>query len=678
MATNVTLEHPITHNTYVDPWGSGNDSAGTVTHENNASDGDWNTFAQVTSNGSGSQAITWHSEDEWVIPVGIDTVWLNLKFEGPNPYVYKGHQGVLLWDRVGDPYLESSWLLVWGNESNPPEGILETSIAIPAQYISNLGEITTRVRLWQKHSTGSWSRLYETSLTYVPEPPCEKIIYSRDGDIYVANTDGSDETQITNESDSDMMPSISPDGTTIAFSRDSNLYLMDYDGTNQRLLVSKSAIGNNNVHNSDWTLDGEWIYFSAVSGCCSGGLYKVRPDGTGLALVKSGYVSAGLDIRGTFGDKVIFSQRRNSLSYSQNVRITDLDGGNEEHVTGGGLSEGSATFGTCWSPDGQRFAYNYGHQYIYVANYPAPYNPVLVKTFGSWTSHSLEWLNNDTLIWIDAYDSGPMHTINVDTLVEGDLGINGGQPYVGQICEPAVSDYDGDGIPDEEDSDDDNDGFNDWLEELIGTDPVDEDSIPDLDDIEETTISIVENLALKAGVEKSFINKVEKLRQVADDIIESSNQAIALMKVINALYNSERISFDDLHTLKSLVIKFLPLREGVYSYEIEDGYIYHQFIFNEEQMIEMAESPFKAQPYANYMIDTIWTLSDGMGSNLGKFVGRFTLAFKTSSMARSALQEVPPWDEMGIEIRSRTDEEGKWALEFLDDVAGIWKKLTGK
>ncbi|MHC4866595.1 MAG: TolB family protein [Planctomycetota bacterium] len=256
------------------------------------------------------------------------------------------------------------------------------------------------------------------------------ILYDRDGNVFVANIDGSEETQLTSGPTNDIMPSISPDGTTIAFSRAYDLYLMDPNGASQRLLVSSSSVGNN-VHDSDWTLDGQWIYFNAVSGCCSGGLYKVRPDGTGVTQVKSGYVSGRISIRDSIGDRVIFNQRRSGLSYSQNVRITDLDGGSEEQVTGGSQSEGTATFGPCWSPDGQRFAYNCGHQHIYVADYPGPYNPVEVKTFGTWQSHSLEWLNNDTLIWIDAYDAGPMHTINVDTLAETDLGINGQNPYVG-------------------------------------------------------------------------------------------------------------------------------------------------------------------------------------------------------------------------------------------------------
>jgi len=237
------------------------------------------------------------------------------------------------------------------------------------------------------------------------------------------------------------------------------------------------------------------------------------------------------------------------------------------------------------------------------------------------------------------------------------------------------SDTDDDGIPDEEDADDDNDGFSDWLEEIIGTDPLDEDDVPDLDDIEGTTVSIVESLALKSGVEKNLIDKIEDLVTDVDNLVQRTNDVMALLDEIEALYKSGRISFEDLATLESLVMKLLPFREPIY-YECipEDGYLIHRFEFNEEQMIEMAESAFKAQPYANWMIDKVMTIADGMGADLGKLIGRFTLAFSSSSMARASLDEGS--ETMGIEIRSLASEEGKWALEFADDVAGIWKKLA--
>ena len=171
VVASVTIEQPNAHQTYVDPWGAGATS-GTVIGEPNESDTDWNTYTQVTSDGNRNFSIVWHSEDEWAIPTDSTAVWLNLKIEAPESYVSQGHQSVLLWDRVGDRSLEGSWDSFHVPEIQPLEGMLETSFTVPDLnlYISATGEITTRVQLWQKLDTGSWSRLYETSLTYVPEP----------------------------------------------------------------------------------------------------------------------------------------------------------------------------------------------------------------------------------------------------------------------------------------------------------------------------------------------------------------------------------------------------------------------------------------------------------------------------------------------------------------------------
>ncbi len=57
-------------------------------------------------------------------------------------------------------------------------------------------------------------------------------------EIYLMNTDGSEQTRITNNSADDWVPCFSPDGTKIAFTseRDGNseIYVMDADGNNQR------------------------------------------------------------------------------------------------------------------------------------------------------------------------------------------------------------------------------------------------------------------------------------------------------------------------------------------------------------------------------------------------------------------------------------------------------------
>ena len=121
---------------------------------------------------------------------------------------------------------------------------------------------------------------------------------------------------------------------------------------------------------------------------------------------------------------------------------------------------------------------------------------------------------------------------------------------------------------------------------------------------------------------------------------------------------------------------------GAYTHESKsvtmDGkrYILHRFVFNKAEIDEIAGSYRKAQGYSNGMVQTIWKLRDGSGANLGKFVGRVALGDRLYRMAKESKKD--GWKEMGIQIRSRNDKEGKWALEFLDEVAKQWKKLVGK
>jgi hypothetical protein len=107
----------------------------------------------------------------------------------------------------------------------------------------------------------------------------------------------------------------------------------------------------------------------------------------------------------------------------------------------------------------------------------------------------------------------------------------------------------------------------------------------------------------------------------------------------------------------------------------ERPYLIHRFKFNEEEIDIIASSYRKAQGYANGMIDCIWDMAKGEGSDLGKFVGRVYLGDWLYRTAKDAQENGD--DEMWVKIRSRADEEGKWALEFLDWLAGVWKDLSG-
>jgi len=82
------------------------------------------------------------------------------------------------------------------------------------------------------------------------EPEGTKIAFvsHRDGnmEIYVMNADGSNLTNLTNNSAYDYAPCFSPDGTKIAFAseldgNDAEIYVMNADGSNLTRLTNNSA-----------------------------------------------------------------------------------------------------------------------------------------------------------------------------------------------------------------------------------------------------------------------------------------------------------------------------------------------------------------------------------------------------------------------------------------------------
>src|SRR5688572_13087879 len=74
-----------------------------------------------------------------------------------------------------------------------------------------------------------------------------KIAFSKvsgnNWDLYVMNSDGTEQTRLTNNPESDFNPDWSPDGTRIAFERDERdvhkpkIYVMNADGSGQTMLT---------------------------------------------------------------------------------------------------------------------------------------------------------------------------------------------------------------------------------------------------------------------------------------------------------------------------------------------------------------------------------------------------------------------------------------------------------
>ena len=173
----------------------------------------------------------------------------------------------------------------------------------------------------------------------------------RDGDfeIYVMNVDGSELTQLTDNSASDEYPTWSPDGSQIAFTSnrdgDYNIYLMNADGSNQRRLTQNPNYDGDPM----WSPDGKRIAFSFDEGDNDIEVYFINVDGTSVERFTD-----------TIGRNILpaFSPDGTRLAYTGNrylgwnVYVTNLDKTNDVRVTDG--------HGACrqdWSPDSKKLAY---------------------------------------------------------------------------------------------------------------------------------------------------------------------------------------------------------------------------------------------------------------------------------------------------------------------------------
>ncbi|WP_448564888.1 TolB family protein [Thalassotalea ganghwensis] len=103
--------------------------------------------------------------------------------------------------------------------------------------------------------------------------------------ISIANIDGSNVIQLTNDDSNNMSPKISPDGSQIAYlsNRDGNqeVYVMDIDGSNQ------TRITKNRVEEWDpaWSPDGKKVLFSSQNVHGFYDIYKANKDGSAIEKV---------------------------------------------------------------------------------------------------------------------------------------------------------------------------------------------------------------------------------------------------------------------------------------------------------------------------------------------------------------------------------------------------------
>lgn len=185
-------------------------------------------------------------------------------------------------------------------------------------------------------------------------PSGKRIVFSRNGDIFVMKADGSRMRRITEGSAGDWSPSWSPSGRRIAFVRQrgeqgsravcvSCIYTVRSDGTGLRRLTGTRKF----VSDPDWSPDGEKIAFQRGLD-----VFVMDPaDGSGKKnLTRTPRLQESEPDWSPDGRKIAFTSFTEAQGAFDRIFTMDADGTNKKNLKNGVSSP-------AWSPNGRRIAF---------------------------------------------------------------------------------------------------------------------------------------------------------------------------------------------------------------------------------------------------------------------------------------------------------------------------------
>lgn len=164
-------------------------------------------------------------------------------------------------------------------------------------------------------------------------PDGSMIAYSSNGDIFIANADGSNPRNLTKHPSIDVSPTWSPDGSMLAFVSDRTgspkIYVMYTDGSGLRQLTRG---GYDTDPSWSPSLDVNKIAFVRVEGG-EANIFTINPDGSGELRLTWGSRRNENPSWSPDGHYITFSSNRDG---DNNIYLMYLNGSNQTQLTSGG------------------------------------------------------------------------------------------------------------------------------------------------------------------------------------------------------------------------------------------------------------------------------------------------------------------------------------------------------